>query len=697
MIKYVKVVAGAGSGKTEVVKECYKKIVDINTAKGISMKDAMASIFMTTFTDAAAAEMKERIAGTYLSEGVTVNTDDMEIMTFDSFHYKNICNHFAEIGFTEPPRPIDEVRDKVIIADLITNPTIPGLNNKEFNMAGSGALSVAYKIFDLIASLDIPTCDVTSAESYDKITEACSESDNSYIKRIDACALSELCKIYADYQQLLIKNNLITFSNMAKYGLELLNAHPEILDETHYEYIVVDEFQDSDAKQLNTIKHLISTSYFKGIMVVGDDNQAIYGFRHTSPENMINFFDLIKAPEEETKTFFLMDNRRSTPEILDLADKFVALNVNKISKKSNPFREHGKKPFIRGFYNDEDEVSFIVDHLKEIHEDNPDDAWEDKAIIVRTGKEVLKFAAALSAAGIPWVSKSPMKLLENSRVLGAIALAKALEDPTNPHNYFEYCVAKYDGVIDGENADVFNEDIGLIKAQFNNLCFKDFDEQRRIFHQYLDVLKRPTDELYDYFLDCLYACEDLPSEVDYIHNILDFAPDFKKKMEANYAGVVLTTAHSSKGLEWPTVFVSLSEFDTKRLHRGHRSDDEIEEARRLIYVSMTRARDDLYVTGRYTAYGSKIDRTYNQFLKELYDITQMDFQPVDPMEAVREAERKAAYAARAKEKRYKKADDSIPFGFTQRMAYDPSKQHKGNKVPSSYHKTYMKASNPIKP
>ena len=179
-IKYAKVVAGAGSGKTEVVKECYKGIVDENIKKGIDMSTIMKNIFMTTFTNAAAAEMKERIAGTYLSEGISVNQDDMEIMTFDSYHYRNICDNYEYFGYSEPPRVVDEVREKVIIADLISHPIISGLNYKEFTMAGGGALSVAYKIFDMINALGI---DPSTKAGYDEVMTACADSDSSSIKK----------------------------------------------------------------------------------------------------------------------------------------------------------------------------------------------------------------------------------------------------------------------------------------------------------------------------------------------------------------------------------------------------------------------------------------------------------------------------------------------------------------------------------
>lgn len=104
-------------------------------------------------------------------------------------------------------------------------------------------------------------------------------------------------------------------------------------------------------------------------------------------------------------------------------------------------------------------------------------------------------------------------------------------------------------------------------------------------------------------------------------------------MEQKYQGVVLTTAHSSKGLEWKAVFNSISGYDSASLHTsGPKHQKKVEEARRLLFVSMTRARDLLYITGQYVAYGPKDDRTYNQFLREVFEAEDIPYCPVDPNE-----------------------------------------------------------------
>ena len=134
------------------------------------------------------------------------------------------------------------------------------------------------------------------------------------------------------------------------------------------------------------------------------------------------------------------------------------------------------------------------------------------------------------------------------------------------------------------------------------------------------------------------------------------------KRNKDYPGVVLTTAHSSKGLEWPVVFNSITKYDSELLHGNSKHLNRaamVEEKRRLFFVSATRARDELIVTGEYVAFGKKDDRTYNQFLKEAYDAMGLAYNPVDPMEDVKKAEQKERAKIKAKERRECKKQELI--------------------------------------
>ena len=257
-------------------------------------------------------------------------------------------------------------------------------------------------------------------------------------------------------------------------------------------------------------------------------------------------------------------------------------------------------------------------------------------------------SAVLSRHGIPWVMKNPLLLKDNSRVNAAMSLAMAFYDPDATKSYFDYLVAKYDGdLLNQMNDETLTEQVDQMREDFLAMEDLPFTAQRAKFHEYLDAI-RGEDEVYAYFLEQLYDNEDLQSELEYVMEFKRFGDKEEKKMEQSYEGVVLTTAHSSKGLEWEYVFNSISKYDSEWLHSsGKKAKERLEETRRLLFVSMTRARDELTVTGQYIAFGTKeTGYTNNQFLEEVHKLLGVTYDPVD-----HEAEKKKA----EKEKKGRKA------------------------------------------
>lgn len=243
--------------------------------------------------------------------------------------------------------------------------------------------------------------------------------------------------------------------------------------------------------------------------------------------------------------------------------------------------------------------------------------------------------------------------MENPRVKAALSLAEAFYQPDAEQLYFDYLTAKYDGEIFQRCSLVeIKNEVTAMKEQFMDMELLDIPYQRILFHDLLNDLRKDgvKDEIYDNFLELLYQNEDFQSELEYIRNFNIFGERVSKKMEETYQGVVLTTAHSSKGLEWKCVFNSITNYDSKSLHgNSEKKKLKAEEARRLLFVSITRARDLLWISGQYVAYGSKEDRTYNQFLKEVFDALDEEYNPIDPNEELKKLERKKkAYARRAK-------------------------------------------------
>jgi superfamily I DNA/RNA helicase len=465
-----------------------------------------------------------------------------------------------------------------------------------------------------------------------------------------------------------LDSGLITFADQEPMAIRMLDAHPDYLENLGLQHIVVDEFQDSNEIQMEMVKRLAHTSCFNEMVVVGDDFQAIYAFRNTSPDNMIKFPEKMGLPVSDV---YLVENYRSTPEILALADAEIKNNKNQLPKDLVAKKASiGKNPIVKGFYSPDDEVEYTVNLIKQkLSTGNYQP--EDFCIITMTNQELVKYQAALAKENIPTVAKNPLKYLENSRVRAALHLAQAFWEPEVTEHYWSYLCARYNGEILNEKSDdEILAEIQDLKNDFLGMENREVSYQRTLFHEYLDALTG-NDEIYASFLEMLYACEDLPSELEYAQDFKKYGKDAAKRMEQAYQGVVLTTAHSSKGLEWKVVINSITNYDNSFLHgNGNRKVKELEERRRLLYVSMTRAKDELYVTSQFIAYGSeKEGYTFNQFVEELYAITGEQYIPLDPdADKKKEAAKKAAAARNKAARERKKISEAKKKAYLDAMA-----------------------------
>ena len=277
---------------------------------------------------------------------------------------------------------------------------------------------------------------------------------------------------------------------------------------------------------------------------------------------------------------------------------------------------------------------------------------EDIACIAYKKSELAAIGAELTRQDIPWVMMNPLRLMDNSNVQAAVSLAEAFYQPEAEELYFNYLNAKYRGeIFEKLQMDDIKVAIQKMKQEFMNIDLLDMNYQRHIFHEYLESLKE-NDEIYEGFLEMVYQNEDLQSELEYIHNFSVFGEKVEKRMLQTYRGVVLTTAHSSKGLEWKAVFNTISGYDSKSLHGGGpKRNEDIEETRRLLFVSFTRARDILHVTGQYLLHSSKEEPIYNQFLEEVFEALDEEYQPVDLSAALKLEQRKENAASRKRKMR----------------------------------------------
>lgn len=637
---YIKVNAGAGSGKTYTM---------VSLAIGLLKKGyKLSEIFITSFTNAGVNEIRERIASAAKAEGFNISENEIRSFTFDSFFYNLIAQNYRILGFPAMPKMLKADIHRQYVEDLVNETIVADIDygrmdfDPETGSSNPWVVTAVSKAFNLIQTYHI---DPDGGEKAEKQLKE-KLIDSKLFSGMSENSISDILSLYKKFDDRLRDENLITYSHLQSLMDVLLMLKPEVYYELGYKYVIVDEFQDSDEYQVQTIKLLSQSPSFEKMIVVGDDAQAIYSFRDTTPEYIIHFSDYIGHP---VKDMYLLENRRSTPQILNVANQLISLNKEKIDKQLIPIRPDGKPVVLEGFHSKKDERQFIVDEIERLIKSGKYKP-EDICVIDRKRSGLVDIGTRLSEKGIPWVSKVGQNLLTNSKVKAALSLCDAFYDPDITTHYFDYLVAKHDGKIMELPEGQIAEEIKELQGIFTRMEDLPFAEQRQILHQLLDALKEvEEDEIYDYFLELLYDNDDIASELAYSRIFKKYGSAMEKKLDQSYVGVTLVTAHSSKGLEWPIVFNTITNYDSSRLHSRSHALKEIEETRRLLFVSATRARDLLYFTGVYVAYGSeKEGYTYNQFVKELYEIMGKFYDPIDhEKEAERAAKREAAKLKRA--------------------------------------------------
>lgn len=596
----LRVNAGAGAGKTMVVALRTGALIE----KGYDPK----KMLLITFTNAGAEEMRSRIEKVLEDVGIDKDISDMTICTFNAFGDMILKKEYAKLGFNEPPKVIDDVERSRIIANLLNTHTVPGLDYRNFttNMKTcKGALAVAKDVFAIVKAGQYSVSDAPEVMS--------KMSGYSGVRRH---AVEELIALYDEYDEMLRNDNLIEFADQEVLVFELLHQNPFYLEKFGFEHITIDEFQDTSEGQLKLVKHLINCPSFKSLMVIGDDSQAIFGFRDTTPKFILEFPEYIQQEVGmEVDDIFLRENHRSTPEILDCANKLNDMRKDKIPKDLVATRAPGKPVVVKGFLNKQDEYNFILKDIKE-HLDagiKP----EDIAIIAATKYELMSFADMLGKAEIPSVLLNPEPLLENSRVQAAVALSKFLRDAEDTSDMLVYANALAGGgLIEAPNEEIEEKIEALKKETESYQALTDEQSRKEKIMSMLWDIDSNEDEVYESLLKTLEV-KNVDKLMQYLDDFYLFGSAAAFRRTHSYPGVVLTTAHSSKGLEWNVVYNTVSKYDGPELHTNSSvSREMMEERLRLLFVSMTRARDELIITGQFVAYGKRGDYKFNEFLND---------------------------------------------------------------------------------
>ncbi len=647
----VRINAGAGTGKTTVVA---LRVVSL-LMKGYKPEEIM----VTTFTNGGAEEMRDRIKACLEAFGIEADTSKIIMCTYNSFGNEVIKEDPERFGFNAAPTVIDSLEKRQIIRDLLNKNDVPDLDYANFESSTryiKGALAVAETAFDLIKANQYSVSDARALYA-----NPLYPSSYSSLKSAEA-----LCKLYDEYDYIVREKGHITFDDqIIMITDELLQDDPYYFDKLHLKHIIVDEFQDTNAKQISLLKALRNGADIESVMVVGDDSQAIYSsFRDADPYYIIHFDDVMGEPVTD---IYMLENHRCSPEVIEAANYVNRLNRDRIEKDLVATRPSGKNVTVKAFLTADEESTYVVESVKS-HIDagvKPNDIM----ILAATNSEVYKIASSLELAGISACCINPEKYVENTRVIGALALIELLYDTNNTQDMIEYInVLTENRVHTMSEQEIYEMSKDVNLAIKNMLSVGDMDEQKE---QLLDMMRildeDKTDEVYQNFLEKLQfkSYDDI---INYCKDLYSLGSDTACKRAFNANGVICRTAHDSKGSEAPIVYVMMSNFDGKTLPLDPQ-DPIIQEKRKLTFVAMTRARDELYVTGQAVAYKEKTEVTVyskdpfeepkvvtredihvNRFLKECFlsvggDLTVSDVEKMVEDKKTAEKAKKAISAA----------------------------------------------------
>lgn len=587
----VRVIATAGSGKTTAMAY---RIMNLLKA-GVQPE----KIGCFTFTNAGAGEMRDRIKGFCGLAGIDVDFDKMIISTIHSFGDSLLKQYYNLLGYSKPPVLINEIQKTKIIESILSeNSPIEALIDKYKNFYLD--MFRAKGILELMKGY------------FSSIMEGMSQDEFAEQTGFDTTTVDSIYNMYMQYDKYKKDACLIEHSDQELGVLKLLRVKPDLFDEVGIEHISVDEYQDTSNVQFLIINEMRKAKCVKSLFIVGDDDQSIYGFRDANVELIKNFFKMIGENGLDVQ---LMENRRSTHNIVDFASTLISYNQNRIEKYPKSTNEIGEPVRVSTFVSKEDEQEYIVDVIEDLIKNGRKD--NEIAILAPTNAELMAYADMLKKRGIESVSINPEPILENPRVVGAVGLVKFML------NNSEFSGTAYINARD--NGTAITKPDEEIKQEILNLQneVKNIKNVTGLFKKFKALDPEENDEIYQSFLEDINTAmedavkqENLPAVCEYVMDFERFGQKQTARKEKAYNGVVLSTMHSSKGKEWPVVFCSVT-----KMHGRDLKPEDIDEKNRLLFVACTRAKKELYISGVAIAFSSAMQGDVeNMFLAECIEV-----------------------------------------------------------------------------
>lgn len=587
----VRVIATAGSGKTTAMAY---RIMNLLKA-GVQPE----KIGCFTFTNAGAGEMRDRIKGFCGLADIDVDFDKMIISTIHSFGDSLLKQYYNLLGYSKPPVLINEIQKTKIIESILSESSpIEALIDKYKNFYLD--MFRAKGILELMKGY------------FSSIMEGMSQDEFAEKTGFDTTTVDSIYNMYMQYDKYKKDACLIEHSDQELGVLKLLRVKPDLFDEVGIEHISVDEYQDTSNVQFSIINEMRKAKCVKSLFIVGDDDQSIYGFRDANVELIKNFFEMIG---ENGLDIQLMENRRSTHNIVDFASTLISYNQNRIEKHPKSTNEEGEPVCVSAFASKEDEQEYIVDVIEDLIKNGRKD--NEIAILAPTNAELMVYADMLKKRGIESVSINPEPILENPRVVGAVGLVKFMLN-NSEFNGTAYINARDNGTAITKSDEEIRQEILNLQNEVKNI-----KNVTGLFEKFKALDQEENDEIYQSFLEDINTAMEDAVKQENLHAVCEYVMDFERfgqkqtaRKEKAYNGVVLSTMHSSKGKEWPVVFCSVT-----KMHGRDLKPEDIDEKNRLLFVACTRAKKELYISGVAIAFSSAMQGDVeNMFLAECIEV-----------------------------------------------------------------------------
>ena len=613
------ILAGAGSGKTRVLTHRIAYLID---EKGVNPWNILA----ITFTNKAAGEMRERV-----DRIVGFGSESIWVSTFHSTCVRILRRHIELLGYSTNFTIYDADDQKTLMKDVCKQLQIDTKIHKERS---------------LLAAISSAKDEMISPDEYEL------NAAGDYNKQ-------KIAKVYREYEKQLRANNALDFDDLLVKTVQLLQTQPDVLEyyQERFRYIMVDEYQDTNTVQFKLIS--ILAKKYRNLCVVGDDDQSIYKFRGANIKNILNFENVF----EDARVIKLEQNYRSTENILNAANGVIRNNYGRKEKALWTENGVGDKIVFQQFDNAYDEADYIVSDIRS-HVREGIRSYNDHAILYRTNAQSRMFEEKFVTANIPYKVVGGINFYARKEIKDLLAYLKTIDNGMDDlavrriinvpkrgiglttinrvqENAAERGVGFYEALrtVDmipgiGRGVSKLESFVALIehfKESAKTMLVSELMQEILDYTGYVEELKEEggeeaearienIDELLSKIAAYEESCEDeMPTLSGFLEEVALVADIDSLDESSDY--VVLMTLHSAKGLEFPEVYLAGMEDGIFPSYMTITADDpsEIEEERRLCYVGITRAMENLTLTcaRRRMMRGEVQYNKMSRFLKEI--------------------------------------------------------------------------------